>query len=169
MELRKIGKLMFLIFVVVCGTSPVFSMNSASQSVNMEVPETNAISSGYGTGGSSVINLGYISPDDTETALNGLKVTGLSNDNAQLWVKAGGDFVGQKTSQKISVSNLKFDVAGSSEKTNFSEGYVRMMNGGNSDDDLALNLYLKVPYGTAPDTYTTTIYLTSVLDTLEPA
>jgi hypothetical protein len=164
---QQIGKLIFLIFIMICGASPVFSTNSSavSQTVNIEVPETNAISTGYGDEDFSIINMGNLSSDNSETSFKGLYIKSFSNSNVKLWVRASGDFVGQKTSYKLNISNLGFDVPGTNEKTSFSGGYVRVNGPDKMDGTFFLNLYFRLPYGTVPDTYKTTVYITSVLDT----
>ncbi|MCE7699288.1 MAG: hypothetical protein K8E24_010915 [Methanobacterium paludis] len=163
----QIGKLIFLIFIVICGAFPLFSTNSSavSQTVSIEVPETNAISTGSGDEDFSTIKMGNLSPDNGETTFKGMYIKSFSNTNTELWVRASGDFVGQKTSQKLDISNLGFDVSGTNEKTSFSSSYIKVNGLDKSDESIFLNFYFRLPYGTAPDTYTTTVYLISVPDT----
>ncbi len=168
---HKVLGFIFLFFIVLCSVLPTFAVNSSvsTQSVNIVVPETNSISTGSGNEDFSMINMGNLSSDDSET-VKGLHIKSFSNTNSEFWVRASGDFIGQKTSQNLSISNLGFDVPGANdEKTSFSGAYVKVNNLNKMDQNgLFLNLYFKLPYGTAPDTYKTTIYLTSVLDTSPP-
>ncbi|MBP2046049.1 hypothetical protein [Methanobacterium aggregans] len=176
LDLKKILVTVLMALIMILGVFPSFAVSSpvSTQTVTIRVPETNAISTGYGTSGASQIQAQDVSPDNTETAIGNLYVQSYSNSNTQLWVRASGNFVGAKTSNSLELSNLKFAVPGAgNEKTNFSSGYVKAgdQSPKNADGDhkLSLNLYMSVPYGTSPDTYTATVYLTSVLDATAPA
>lgn len=173
-SLKKILVTVLTGLIVVLGVFPSFAVSSpvSTQTVTIRVPETNAISTGYGTSGNSQMEAMDVSPDNTETPIGNLCVQSCSNSNTQLWVRASGDFMGTKTKNSLELSNLKFAVPGANEKTNFSSGYVKA--GDQSphaygDGKISLDLYMSVPYGTAPDTYTATVYLTSVLNATAPA
>ena len=94
-SLKKILLTVLIGLIMVLGAFPSFAVSSpvSTQTVTIRVPETNAISTGYGTSGDSQMEAMDVSPDNTETAIGNLYVQSCSNSNTQLWVRASGDFM----------------------------------------------------------------------------
>ena len=122
-SLKKILITLLTGLILILGVFPACAVSSpvSTQTVTIRVPETNAISTGYGTSGDSQMEAMDVSPDNTETPIGNLYVQSCSNSNTQLWVRASGDFRGTKTTNSLELSNLKFAVPGANGKTNFSK------------------------------------------------
>ena len=73
---HKILEFIFLFFIVLSSTLPAFAVTSidSAQTVNIEVPETNSISTEYGNEDFSMINMGNLTPDNSETVLKGFYI-----------------------------------------------------------------------------------------------
>ena len=166
MKLEKIFKFLILFSVIMLFILPAFAVGSStsSQTVSVIIPETTAASANYGN--SSTINIG-ISQDTTEVTISNVYFANPSNVDTELWIKASGDLTGTNTANIISLSNLKYIIPGlgiTGELTDqyTKAGVLKKPEQGCSGSGMGVNLQVKVPHGTTPDTYKTTIYFTSI-------
>ena len=166
MKLEKIFKFLILFSVIMLFILPAFAVGSStsSQTVSVTIPETTAASANYGN--SSTINIG-ISQDTTEVTISNVYFANPSNVDTELWIKASGDLTGTNTANIISLSNLKYIIPGlgiTGELTDqyTKAGVLKKPEQGCSGSGMGVNLQVKVPHGTTPDTYKTTIYFTSI-------
>lgn len=163
MKLEKILK--FLVLFSVLFTLPAFAAGSSTctQTVSVTIPETTAVSVNYEN--SSAINVG-ISPDTTEVTINNVYFANPSNVDTELWIKASGDLVGANTGNTIGLSNLKYIIPSLGVTGDLTDQYTKAgvlkPEQSGSDSGMGVNLQIKVPYGTTPDDYKTTIYFTSI-------
>lgn len=167
MKLKRFFQLFVLFLVIMLFILPAFATRSltSSQTVSVTVPETTTVSANYGN--SSIINLGPLSPDNTEITIKDIYFTIPSNVDTELWIKASGDLTGTNAENIIRLSNLKYSIPGLDKTGEFTEEYtkagiLRKPKQGINNPKMGVNLKLKVPYGTNSDNYQATIYFTSI-------
>lgn len=174
MKLKTILKFLIMFSVITVFTFPAFAADSLtySQTVSVTIPETTAASASYGN--SSTINIG-ISKSATEVTVNNVYFANPSNVDTELWIKASGDLIGANTSNTISLSNLKYIIPGLGVTGELTDQYtkagiIKRQEEGSGNSGINVDLQVKVPGGTVPDNYKTTIYFTSVkLNSYTPA
>lgn len=166
---KKIG-LIALVFMVFLGTAPAFAISdSATQPVQVTVSPTVAITAFWNSlGENSTISLGSWPADNLEKTFTG-GATGeqlktYSNVPINVTVLASGNFAGPG-SDVIPIGNFYYlDSSGTNTKTPFSSttatnvhmGWAKApQNPGYLTD--SIDLYLTIPFGTAPGSYSTSI------------
>ncbi|MEN6294160.1 MAG: hypothetical protein ABFC34_01855 [Methanobacterium sp.] len=167
MKLEMVLKFLILFVAIMLFIFPTSAEGSStsSQTVSVTIPETTAVSANYGN--SSTINIGPISPGTNEITINNVYFANPSNVDTEIWIKASGDLTGTSTASTISLSNLKYIIPGLGEAGELTDQYTKACvlkkpKQGSSNSGMGVDLQLKIPYGTTPDTYTTTIYFTSL-------
>ena len=166
MKLEMTIKFLILFVAMMLFIFPVSAEGSSisSQTVSVTIPETAAVSANYGN--SSIINSGLIPPGTTEVTINNAYFANPSNVDTEIWIRASGDLVGANTANTIGLSNLKYIIPGLGSAVELTDQYtkagvLKKPNHG-SISPMGVNLRIKIPYGTTPDTYKTTIYFTSL-------
>ena len=167
MKLGILLKFLILLAAMMLFSFPIFAGDSSisSQTVSVTIPETTAVSANYGN--SSTINIGPITPGTSEITINNVYFANPSNVDTEIWIRASGNLVGTNTASTIGLSNLKYIIPGrglSGELTDqyTKAGVLKKSEQGSSNSGMGVDLHLKTPYGTVPDTYKTTIYFTSL-------
>lgn len=163
MKLEMTVRFLILFVAIVLFIFPVSAEGSStsSQTVSVTIPETAAVSVNYGD--SSIINSGLIPPDTTEVAINNVYFANPSNADTEIWIRASGDILGANT---IGLSNLKYIIPGFGSAGELTDQYIKVgvlkKPNNESISPMGVDLRIKIPYGTTPDTYKTTIYFTSL-------
>ncbi|MEL7670751.1 hypothetical protein [Methanobacterium sp.] len=167
MKLEMVIKFLILFVVIMLFIFPTSAEGSStsSQTVSVTIPETTAVSANYGN--SSTIFIGPISQGTNEITINNVYFANPSNVDTEIWIKASGDLTGTSTASTISLSNLKYIIPGLGAAGELTDQYTKACvlkkpKQGSSNSGMGVDLQLKIPYGTTPDTYTTTIYFTSL-------
>ena len=164
MKLEINIKFLILVVAMMLFIFPVSAEGSSisSQTVSVTIPETAAVSANYGNSSNS----GLIPPGTTEVTINNVYLANPSNVDTEIWIRASGDLVGANTANTIGLSNLKYIIQGLGSAVELTDQYtkagvLKKPNHG-SISPMGVDLRIKIPYGTTPDTYKTTIYFTSL-------
>ncbi len=163
MKLEMTIRFLILFVAIVLFIFPVSAEGSStsSQAVSVTVPETAAVSVNYGD--SSIITSGIIPLDTTEVAINNVYFANPSNVDTEIWIRASSDLVGANT---IGLYNLKYIIPGLGSAGVLTDQYIKVgclkKPNNESISPMGVDLRIKIPYGTTPDTYKTTIYFTSL-------
>lgn len=167
MKLEIILKFLILFVALMLLIFPVSAEGSStsSQTVSVTVPETAAVSANYGD--SSVINSGLIPFGTNEVAINNVYLVNPSNVDTEIWIRASDDTVGVNTANTIGLSNLRYIFLGLGSAGELTDQYTKVgvlkkPKQGSISPGMRADLRVKIPYGTTPDTYKTTIYFTSL-------
>lgn len=165
---KKILGIIMLTLIMIVGAFPAFAASSASstQQVQVTVNPTIAIAAQWNGGANnSTIVLGSLDADGLTTTFNGEQLFTYSNVPIDVYTKASGDF--SNGTNSIALSNFQYSGGSVGSATAFTTSYFKMysnwakapVGGFNS---APINLYLKVPFGTNPGNYSTTVYFSAV-------
>lgn len=147
----------------------VFAVRDQSLSAQVTINSQVSIAANWNsTGVNSTINLGSLEADGLQKSwnggINGEQILSYSNVKIDVYTRASGNL----TSGNSSIPLNKFLYRGGniSTPTSFETNYTQIIDGWSkaqgSPNVAPINLYLTVPYGTEPGTYTTTIYFMAV-------
>jgi len=169
---KKIIGVMALALVMIVGACPAFAATSSSstQQVTVSVDPTIAIAATWANGGNnSTISLGALTADGIQKTFSG-GATGeqlytYSNIAIDVYTKASGDLT--DGSNTIALSNFLYKGGSATTATPFSTSYAKMYNNWakapqGSYNVAPIELDLTVPFGTAPSSYTNTVYFSAV-------
>ncbi len=174
--MRQFPKLLgIFLIVVVISSYPVFAVSSMTQTVTVNVPESVGIStSGNREGSNSTVYMKNLSINGMENSWIGdtcsEQLQSLSNVNINIYIKASGDFTNPYNNETVPLANFYFAGGNNSNvKTQITTNYVNVASKwsqlySGEKNVLPINLYLTVPLGTKPGSYTTTIYYVAVKD-----
>lgn len=173
--------LCFAVFLA-AGDNQAIAAPSATQNVTVTVPEHIAINASFnGMGNNSTITLGTILADNVQQPFTGgatgEQVSTRSNVQIDLWTKASGDFSSTELgADYIELSNFMYsDYNGAiGTATPFTTSYAKVINDWAKPHPVTdggiltvpVDLYMTVPWGTAPATYNTTVYHSAIRHTL---
>ncbi|PKL66539.1 MAG: hypothetical protein CVV28_10365 [Methanobacteriales archaeon HGW-Methanobacteriales-1] len=169
---KKILGIIMLTLIMIVGAFPAFAASSASstQTVQVTVNPTISIAARWNGGGNnSTITLGSLDADDLTTTFtggsSGEELFTYSNVPIDVYTKASGDF--SDGTNSIALSNFQYSGGSVGSATAFTTSYFKMYSNWakapiGSYNVAPINLYLKVPFGTTPGDYSTTVYFSAV-------
>ncbi|MDP3035351.1 MAG: hypothetical protein Q8M97_09665 [Methanobacteriaceae archaeon] len=168
---KKILGIIMLTLIMIVGAFPAFAASSASstQTVQVTVNPTISIAARWNSGeNNNTISLGSLDADDLTTTftggVNGEELFTYSNVPIDVYTKATGPLA--NGSNVIALTNFQYS-GNVSGQTAFTTSYTKVFSNWakapiGSYNVAPLNLYLKVPFGTNPGNYSTTVYFSAV-------
>lgn len=163
-----------IIMIILLNAGPVF----ATDTQTVQVTISNAISiTAFWNGGANnnTINLGSLAADNIQRTFpggaSGEQIRTYSNTAIDVYTRAAGNL--QSGSNSIALTNFQYSGGTISLPTSFTVNYFKMYDNWASapqggSNTAPVNLYMTVPYGTSPGTYTTTIYFSAVAHGASP-
>ena len=175
---KKIWGVMTLAIVMIVGACPAFAVTASStQTVQVTVNPTIAIAATWANGANnSTINLNSLDADGLQTTYtggaSGEQLYTFSNVGVDVYTKAAAALT--SGSNTIALTNFLYSGGSVSTPTAFTTNYSKMYNNWakapqGSSNSAPINLYLTVPFGTAPGSYSTTVYFSAVQNGTTPA
>lgn len=161
---KNMMALIAIVFMVLIGAVPAFAATSSTQTAQVTVSDTVAITALFGSTVNGTISMGTLSADGLQTTVNGELLRTYSNVNVDVYTKSSGDLTGGSPADTITLSNFVYN---NGTDNAFTNSYVKMITNWNkapksSYTEQALPLKITIPVGTNPGTYTTTVYFSAV-------
>lgn len=163
---------MALALVMIVGACPAFAATTSStQTVQVTVNPTIAIAATWANGNNnSTIALGSLAADGLQTTftggLGGEQLFTYSNEPIDIYTKASGPLA--NGANNIALSNFLYSGGSTATPTAFTTNYFKMFGAWGAApqtpgyNSTPINLYLTVPFGTVPTSYSTTVYFSAV-------
>ncbi len=166
-----------LVFMVLISAVPTFAAPlSSTQTVNVSVQQTIAISAQWNNGGNnSTITLGPLAADGLVNTFSGKEsVSSASNDYIDVWTKlATPTFTGAGTNpgaNPFAASCFQFSGMNVTAATPYSNANSYQIIGNNtgkvvsmgSTIDYPVTFYLTIPIGTGAGNYSNTVYFSAI-------
>ncbi len=164
---KKLLGVISLALILMIGAMPAFAADTdtKSQQVQVTVGDTVAIKVYWNGAENGIIRLGTLAADDATTTFTGNEtIRTYSNVDIDVWTRLAGNFL--NGTNDIAMSNFMFGNA--TPSTPYTNTYQQLFDNWNKApknpgyDTKDVNFSLKVPFGTDPGNYNTTVYFTAV-------
>ncbi len=163
---KKILGVISLALILMVGAMPAFAADTdtKTQQVQVTVGDTVAIKVYWNGAENGIINLGTLAADDATTPFTGETIRTYSNVDIDVWTRLAGNFM--NGTNTLEMSNFKF--GNTTADTAYTDTYQQLFDNWNKApknpgyDTKNVNFSLKVPFGTDPGNYSTTVYFTAV-------